>query len=183
MGAHNLAENETSQQTFGIANLKVHSLYHGETKNRTYPERQPPHIHDIAVITLDGEAELNDKVKVAKMSSFTEWNTVTDANLTVIGWGLTWHKGARSEVLKEVDVSVKSIRECEEIFEVRKPSDSYICTKPEYGKDSCQVSKAVLKGNFKRPRAFKARPLLSLTFLHLLHLLHLHLHHFNDFSK
>ena len=34
----------------------------------------------------------------------------------------------------------------------------------------------------KRPRAFKARPLLSLTF-HL-HLLHLHLlHHFNDFSK
>ena len=33
---------------------------------------------------------------------------------------------------------------------------------------------------FKRPRAFKARPLLSLTFIHLHHL---HLHHFNDFSK
>ena len=31
--------------------------------------------------------------------------------------------------------------------------------------------------HFKRPRAFKARPLLSLTFIHL------HLHHFNDFSK
>ena len=32
---------------------------------------------------------------------------------------------------------------------------------------------------FKRPRAFKARPLLSLTFHLHLH----HLHHFNDFSK
>ena len=40
----------------------------------------------------------------------------------------------------------------------------------------CNLLKSSLHTHFKRPRAFKARPLLSLTF-------HLHLHHFNDFSK
>ena len=136
-------EDEPSQQKFTIKNLKVHSLYHGP-KAYPYPYKAP-HLHDIAMITLDRDAELNDKVKVAKISNSTKWNSVEDAKLTVIGWGLTWHRGFSSNVLREVDTSVKCIDECERWpYKHRQPSDSYICVKPENGKDSCQVSVTAL---------------------------------------
>ena len=131
LGAHNVGYEEPSQQTFKIINLKVHGLYHGL--------RKPKHLHDIAIITLDREAELNDKVQIAKISNSTKWNS-KDVSMTVIGWGLTRDDGFKSYVLREVGVPIKKIDECEPIYKLRFPSESYICAKPENGKDSCQVS-------------------------------------------
>ena len=131
LGAHNVGYEEPSQQTFKIVNLKVHGLYRGP--------RKPKHLHDIAIITLDREAELNDKVQIAKITNSTKWNS-KDVNMTVIGWGLTRDDGFKSYVLREVGVPIKKIDECEPIYKLRFPSESYICAKPENGKDSCQVS-------------------------------------------
>ncbi|MEJ2856301.1 MULTISPECIES: S1 family peptidase [unclassified Saccharothrix] len=58
---------------------------------------------------------------------------------TVLGWGRTSEGGQPSNVLREVDVPIRSDADCEEAYEEQYQAKAMFCAGfPEGGKDSCQ---------------------------------------------
>ena len=80
---------ETEDQTFRVANMRLHRQYDNTTLE-----------NDIAVIKLDRAATLTNSVRPICMPRRSE--TFTNQQAFAIGWGRTYFGGPTSSILLEV---------------------------------------------------------------------------------
>jgi len=154
-GDHDLFSLSGDEQSSIVKTINMHPEY--DTANSD---------NDIAVLELESELVLNDKVAAITMGT-TEPAAGTD--VTVIGWGALESDGSSPDVLNKVTVQVKSNTDCAADYAVNglDVTDNMICASvTEGGKDSCQgdsggplfkasSTKRVVKNPVKtwRPRA------------------------------
>ena len=129
LGEHLLSVSDGSEQQRTASAVIVHPGYSGRTSD-----------NDLALLKLDGPADLNDKVAVVPLVTSPADDTLVEAGdlATVTGWGATRSGGEGSDILMEVVVPIVSNSQCSAIY--GEITDNMICAGDlaNGGIDSCQ---------------------------------------------
>ncbi|KAF4805539.1 Duodenase-1 [Turdus rufiventris] len=104
LGAHNISDEEQSQQRIPVSDWVIHSNYSHAGK-----------INDIVLLKLETEAEINKNVKVISLPSSNE-RVRAGTKCSVAGWGLTSLEGSKTDVMREVELKVQNDETCEQRF-------------------------------------------------------------------
>jgi secreted trypsin-like serine protease len=124
LGAHNIQQNENTQEVQTSTDVTVHERYDGDLI-----------INDIAVIKLPRSASLSDAIQPVALPR-SDGDTYTGDTARASGWGLTDGQGnSISPVLNYVDLEVISQRECEDVF--GSLESSILCTSGARGTGTC----------------------------------------------
>ncbi|KAF5303637.1 hypothetical protein FQA39_LY09884 [Lamprigera yunnana] len=124
VGAHNIRENEASQQVFENANAIVHKLW--------FPIFLK---NDIALVKLDQSIQLNEFAKIINLP--TPGADITGQLATVSGWGLSQDGGSASSTLNFVQSTVMANEECNKWY-FGNIGDRQMCLNGKDGKSSCR---------------------------------------------
>ncbi|XP_043909708.1 mast cell protease 1A-like [Protopterus annectens] len=125
LGAHNVAQREASQQTFGVQKVYVHPGYNHGTESP----------NDIMLLKLDKKATLNKYVEIIKLP-FSSSNAEPGQVCNVAGWGMTGDT-TFPDTLYEVNVTIVSRHYCLKYFDEKIIKGSMICAgENENAKDS-----------------------------------------------
>ena len=126
VGAHSLSRNDG--QTIQVSQIIVHENWYGANNIRSG--------YDIGLLKLSSPA--SSQYQPAKLPTATieqQYAGIGDA-VTVSGWGLTYHRGQQSDVLREVNLPVISNSSCSQRLNFNIPS-SVICGGGEGGVSAC----------------------------------------------
>ena len=129
LGEHDISVNEGTEQTFRVASITIHPNYNANA----YPS-------DIAVLRLNGQAQLNSRVQPIEMVTSPQDDALFSPGTpaTVTGWGATSEGGSGSPRLMQVTVPIVSDEECVNAYG-DDIDDTMICAGlKEGGKDACQ---------------------------------------------
>ncbi|XP_032684817.1 venom serine protease 34-like [Odontomachus brunneus] len=95
--------------------------------------------NDIAVCEIVGTIDYSIKIGPACLPFQHRYDSFSGSYVTLLGWGLMDFGGAKSNVLREVDVSVITNQQCAKYYYPNKQiTRSHMCTYTS-GKDSCQM--------------------------------------------
>jgi secreted trypsin-like serine protease len=131
LGEHDITVNEGTEQTFRLASITTHPNY-GSPKTDS---------NDIAVLRLNGQAQLNSRVQTIEMVTSPQDNALFSPGTpsTVTGWGATSEGGSGSNRLMQVTVPIVSDQECANSYGNSFDAATMICAGLRGGgKDSCQ---------------------------------------------
>nr|XP_013002451.1 granzyme B-like [Cavia porcellus] len=104
LGAHNIKEQENTQQVFRVQNAFPHQDYNRKKR-----------INDIMLLKLEKKAKLTKAVQLLKLpKGMTQVKPGTRCQ--VAGWGRLSPGGRRSRTLQEVEMVVQKDEKCEELF-------------------------------------------------------------------
>nr|XP_003464028.1 granzyme B-like [Cavia porcellus] len=104
LGAHNIKEQEDTQQVFRVQNAFPHPDYN--------PNKR---INDIMLLKLEKKAKLTKAVQLLNLpKGRTQVNPGTQCQ--VAGWGRLSPGGPHSSTLQEVEMIVQKDEKCEELF-------------------------------------------------------------------
>ncbi|XP_063034840.1 cathepsin G-like [Melospiza melodia melodia] len=132
LGAHNISDEECSQQKISVARWFIHPQYSRERfKN------------DIVLLKLEQNATINEYVKCISIPKKNKHVRV-GTKCNVPGWGWTSKEEDRTDVLREVELKVQKEKICQRTFSDYEPQ-SMICVGDEKRK------KAVYKGDSGGP--------------------------------
>ena len=102
VGEHDITDNEKTIVT--VASITNDPKYNSNNMQ-----------HDFAILTLSQPVTLTDKVRpVCLPADLT--NSFAGAKATVSGWGTTTYGGSQPSVLMDVDVTVKTNKECAQVY-------------------------------------------------------------------
>uniref|UniRef100_A0A8C3QHW7 Peptidase S1 domain-containing protein n=1 Tax=Cyanoderma ruficeps TaxID=181631 RepID=A0A8C3QHW7_9PASS len=138
LGAHNIRDQEVSQQKFRVRQWVIHPEYSRDGfKN------------DILLLKLESKARINKNVQLISIPGNNEHVRV-GADCEVAGWGLTSLRGDTTNVMREVELKVQKEEICQKEFWKYQPQ-SMICV----GDDSHE--KASYKGDSGGPLICKQK--------------------------
>lgn len=108
-----------------------------------HPNYDPDnHLNDIAVIKLEKQATLGDKIQLACLPSSTLANYPDFSNVDVyaVGWGAGVYEGIESYFLRNVKLTLYEGKYCNNVYiDIKKNWTSQICAGEILGeKDTCQ---------------------------------------------
>ncbi|XP_074705234.1 mast cell protease 1A-like [Strix aluco] len=115
LGAHNISQNERSQQKFHVDHWVIHPNY---SKNH--------HVNDIMLLKLNPRAKLTKEVSYIPLPSHNE-SVGPGTTCEVAGWGWTSQTQNETSVLMEVNLKVQSNEECEKYFKSSYDHQSMVC--------------------------------------------------------
>jgi len=125
LGEHQINSNSESQiVTRRVSKIIEHENYQGGSE-----------INDIALLKLSSPVQFRSEIWPVCLPPQTPLYTGKVA--TVTGWGTTSSGGSASNVLREVDVEVKSNTQCQSSYGSSSIRDTMLCAGSR-GKDSCQ---------------------------------------------
>ncbi|XP_064589855.1 mast cell protease 1A-like [Zonotrichia leucophrys gambelii] len=121
LGAHNISDEECSQQKISVAGWVIHPKYScKDGKN------------DIVLLKLNEKATITKNVRCISIAENHECVKAGDL-CTVSGWGRTSTEGDMSDVLMEVDMEVQNEEICEQLSS-KYQRQSMICVGDEDNK-------------------------------------------------
>ncbi|XP_071306949.1 cathepsin G-like [Agelaius tricolor] len=103
LGAHNIMDEECSQQKICAAKWVIHPKYSRKVGK-----------NDIVLLKLEENAEINENVRCISIPKKNERVRVGDL-CTVSGWGWTSEEEVMSDVLREVELEVQNEEVCEQL--------------------------------------------------------------------
>jgi len=101
LGWYQLTKSSGSEQTFSVSSISVHRNYN--PNGNGYP-------NDIAVITLSGEATLNQYVQLAKLAP--EDSSFAYQSCVISGWGQLSGNGGSADILKQASITKITNKDC-----------------------------------------------------------------------
>ncbi|NWI03068.1 GRAB protein, partial [Tichodroma muraria] len=104
LGAHNVSDQEPSQQRIRVGRWVIHSKY----SNVGFK-------NDIALLKLKSKARINKNVQLISFPRSNE-RVRAGAECSVSGWGWTSVTGDRSNVMREVELKVQNEATCQQKF-------------------------------------------------------------------
>ncbi|KAK2904916.1 hypothetical protein QQF64_033073 [Cirrhinus molitorella] len=116
LGAHNISQNEDSQQIIQVNKYMRHPKY--ENDNTTY---------DIMLLKLKTKAMRNEFVEVIELPTNNE-NIPAHVECSIAGWGMKQPGGRASSVLREVTLKLQFSFECKNKWKDHFNSEKMICT-------------------------------------------------------
>ncbi|XP_051762608.1 granzyme B(G,H)-like isoform X2 [Ctenopharyngodon idella] len=126
LGAHNISQNEHSQQIIQVEEYIPHPSY---TKNNfTY---------DIMLLKLKTKAVRNEFVDVIHLPKNNK-NIPAHMECFIAGWGMTKPRGKESSVLREVSLKLQFSFECDHKWKKYFNSEKMICSVSDGKKAFCQ---------------------------------------------
>ncbi|CAM4602602.1 unnamed protein product [Leuciscus chuanchicus] len=126
LGAHNISQNEKSQQIFQI---EKHIPHHNYIKNNfTY---------DIMLLKLVTKAVRNKFVDVIDLPKKNE-NVPARVECSIAGWGMKKPRGEASSVLREVSLKLQFSFECKNKWKDNFNSEKMICSVSDGKRAFCQ---------------------------------------------
>ncbi|NXL82702.1 MCT1A protease, partial [Leptocoma aspasia] len=121
LGAHNVNDQELSQQRFHVRHLVIHPKYSpATTKN------------DIVLLKLKPRARINKNVQLISLPSSKE-HVTAGAGCRVSGWGQTSVTEHRTNVMREVNLTVQDEEVCQQLFP-NYQRQSMVCVGDDHGK-------------------------------------------------
>uniref|UniRef100_A0A8C3Y723 Peptidase S1 domain-containing protein n=1 Tax=Catharus ustulatus TaxID=91951 RepID=A0A8C3Y723_CATUS len=104
LGAHNIHDEEESQQWISVRDWVFH------------PDYCPVTLHnDIVLMKLKKKAKINKNVKLISLPSSNE-RVRTGTKCEVAGWGWTSLYGSKTDVMREVELKVQNDKPCQKVF-------------------------------------------------------------------
>ncbi|XP_069701694.1 chymotrypsin-2-like [Periplaneta americana] len=114
-------------QSYDVDTITVHEGY-DEANNV---------LNDIAVVKLKSAISFNENVQPVKLPAQME-PTPGGTPATVLGFGRIYENGPMEDHLQQVNITIYSDQECQDIYYYMSPYDSNICAGvPEGGKGQC----------------------------------------------
>ncbi|KAL2790087.1 granzyme B isoform 2, partial [Daubentonia madagascariensis] len=104
LGAHNIKEQETTQQVIPVRRATLHQAYNPKDFS-----------NDIMLLQLERKARRTAAVQPLKLPRHTGWVKPGEV-CSVAGWGRTALKGKGSNILQEVMLTVQQDKKCKSIF-------------------------------------------------------------------
>ncbi|XP_059345258.1 cathepsin G-like [Ammospiza nelsoni] len=132
LGAHNISDEECSQQKISVGQWDIHPEYSREG-----------FINDIVLLKLEQNATINEYVKCISIPKKNKHVRV-GTKCNVPGWGWTSKEEDSTDVLREVKLKVQKEKICQRAFSDYEPQ-SMICVGDEKSK------KATYKGDSGGP--------------------------------
>ncbi|NXB05698.1 CATG protein, partial [Cnemophilus loriae] len=120
LGAHNIREQEPSQQQVYARHWVIHPSYCPDTLE-----------NDIVLLKLEPKAKITEDVRLLSFARSNE-HVREGAECSVSGWGQTSVDGGRTNVLREVKLKVQNEVKCQKLF-AKYQRQSMICVGDGYG--------------------------------------------------
>ncbi|XP_060733246.1 granzyme B-like [Tachysurus vachellii] len=152
LGAHNITQEEPQQQRITVEERIKHPCY----KSNERP-------NDIMLLKLKNEANLKDSVQVIDLPEENE-NLPANMICSIAGWGRT-KQNRPSEVLREVNLTIRDNSECKKHWKDDFDRNSMICTTDGRG--------AFCKGDSGSPLICEKKPQGLAAYTNRDHCLHL----------
>ncbi|NXY56138.1 CATG protein, partial [Callaeas wilsoni] len=118
LGAHNISDQEPSQQKVRAGRWVIHPNYCASLKN------------DIMLLKLTPKARITKDVQVISFSRRNE-HVKAGAECEVSGWGWTSRTGCKTDVMREVELKVQNEKTCQQEFSSYE-GQSMICVGDEH---------------------------------------------------
>ncbi|XP_075768007.1 mast cell protease 1A-like [Pelodiscus sinensis] len=123
LGAHNIQQQERSQQVIRVRRQIPHPQYNTETLN-----------NDIMLLQLSSNAMLTREVGLVRLTT-GKHRVLPGTVCKVAGWGMT-SLNTRTDTLREVNLSVVSNRLCQKRYWIYVPSTMLCLGNPKYPKST-----------------------------------------------
>uniref|UniRef100_A0A8C2JLS6 trypsin n=1 Tax=Cyprinus carpio TaxID=7962 RepID=A0A8C2JLS6_CYPCA len=126
LGAHNISQNEDSQQIIQVDKYIRHPQYMND--HRTY---------DIMLLKLKTKAMRNEFVDVIELPKNNK-NIPDHVECSIAGWGMTKPGGRESDVLREVSLKLQDSFECKHKWKNYFDTEKMICSQSDGKRAFCQ---------------------------------------------
>ncbi|XP_073701200.1 granzyme B(G,H)-like [Garra rufa] len=126
LGAHNISQNEDSQQIIQVEKYIKHPKYENE-----------PLSYDIMLLKLKTKAVRNEFVSVIKLPKNNE-NISAHVQCSIAGWGMTKPGGRVSNILREVSLKLELTFKCKNKWKYHFKTEKMICSVSDGKRAFCQ---------------------------------------------